>query len=305
MATTPDTRDALRPRAVDYLAMLLGALGISTAPVLVILSQAHPTAVGVWRFIYALPLLLPLCLLRRSSRLAFRRRGWMAIAGLSGLFFAADLALWHHSIGLIGAGPATLLANTQIIWIALIGLFFLGEQPSRVFWLFLPLTLLGMFLLVGGGVAGIPHTADQRGLVLGVGSGIAYAGMLVCLRLAQRRAPIPPESALLVQVSLALAALTLIGRAEHSLPASLAVEQHVWLALLGIGVQFGCWLLISGGIRRLPGHHGGMLLLAQPVGSLVLAWWLLDQALTASRIAGALLVLIGVAVPLLREARSR
>ena len=303
MATTLDA-SALRPRPIDYLATSVGALGISTAPILVILSQADPTPVAVWRFIYALPLLVPLCLLRRKSRLAFRRRGWMAIAGLSGLFFAADLALWHHSIGLIGAGPATLLANTQIIWITLIGLFFLGERPSRVFWLFLPLTLLGMFLLVGGGLAGIPHAADQRGLALGIGSGIAYAGMLVCLRLAQRRVLIPPESALLVQISLALAALTLVGLAEHSLPVALATEQHAWLALLGIGVQAVCWYLISYGIRRLPGHHGGMILLAQPVCSLVLGWWLLGQALTSGRVAGALLILIAVAVPLLREARA-
>ena len=96
MATTLDA-SALRPRPVDYLATLVGALGISTAPVLVVLSQAHPTPIGVWRFIYALPLLVPLCLLRRESRLAFRRRGWMALAGLSGLLM--------HGIG----------ANTFII----------------------------------------------------------------------------------------------------------------------------------------------------------------------------------------------
>ena len=48
-----------------------------------------------------------------------------------------------------------------------------------------------------------------------------------------------------------------------------------------------------------------MILLAQPICSLGLAWWLLGQALSASRIAGALLGLIGIAVPLLREARAR
>lgn len=305
MDSTPDTHGALEPRAVDYLSTLIGALGISTAPILVTLSQAHPTPVAVWRFVYALPLLVPLCLLRGRSRNAFRQRGWIAIAGLSGLFFAADLALWHHSIGLIGAGPATLLANTGIIWITLTGLFFLGERPSRVFWVFLPMTLAGMFLLAGGGLDGIAQAADRRGLLLGVGAGVAYGGMLIFLRLAQRRVAIPPESALLVQITLALAALSLVGLAEHSLPVSLAAEQHVWLALLGIGVQALSWLLISRGIRRLPGHHGGMVLLTQPVCSLVWGWWLLGQALDTGRLAGAALILIGVAVPLLREARSR
>ncbi len=305
MDPTPDARAALQPQATDYLATACGALGISTAPILVTLSQAHPTTVAVWRFLYALPPLVAVCLLRRRSRLAFRRPGWITIAALSGLFFAADLVLWHHSIGLIGAGPATLLANTQIIWIPLIGLLFLGERPTRVFWLFLPLTMAGMFLLAGGGLDGIPHAADRRGLAFGIGAGAAYAGMLVCLRLAQRRVPIPPESALLVQVALALPALSLFGFAEGSLLVSLATEQHVWLLALGIGVQAGCWFLISGGIRRLPGHHGGMILLLQPVSSLMLAWWLLGQALSLGRGVGAVFILTGIAVPVLREANRR
>jgi len=300
-----DTRAALEPRALDYLATASGALGISTAPILVTLSQTDPTPVAVWRYIYALPLLIPFCLLRARSRSAFRQRGWIGIAALSGLFFAIDLVLWHHSIGLIGAGPATLLANTQVIWVALIGLFFLGERPSRVFWVFLPITLVGMFLLMGGGLEGIVQVADRRGLAFGVGAGIAYAAMLICLRLAQRRALIPPESALLVQAVIALTALSLVGFVEGSLPVALRAEQHLWLVLLGVGVQAICWFLISGGIRRLPGHHGGMLLLAQPAMSLILAWWLLGQALSIGRISGAALILIGITVPVLREARRR
>ena len=305
MVQRADGRAALQPRVSDYLATLGGALGISTAPILVTLSQAHPTPIAVWRFIYALPLLLALCLLRRDGRRAFRHRGWIVIAALSGVFFAADLSLWHRSIGLIGAGPATLLVNTQVVWVALIGLVFLGERPSRVFWVFLPVILAGMLLLAGGGLEGIPHAADRRGLALGIGSGLAYAGMLVCLRQAQRRALVPPESALLVQITLALAILSLLGFAERSLPTSLAAEQHLWLATLGIGVQAVAWFLISGGIRRLPGHHGGMILLAQPVSSLVLGWWILGQALTFGRLAGAALILIGIAIPVIREAQRR
>ena len=85
----------------------------------------------------------------------------------------------------------------------------------------------------------------------------------------------------------------------------LAAEQHLWLATLGIGVQAVAWFLISGGIRRLPGHHGGMILLAQPVSSLVLGWWILGQALTFGRLAGAALILIGIAIPVIREAKRR
>ena len=92
---------------------------------------------------------------------------------------------------------------------------------------------------------------------------------------------------------------------SRSLPVSLGGTQHAWLAVLGIGAQGFSWILISGGIRQIPGHHGAMLLLTQPVSSLVLAWWILDQELSFARLAGAGVILLGIALPLLRETRRQ
>ncbi len=293
------------PDRVAYPRTLAGALGISTAPILFTLSAVHPTVGAVWRFLYSLPLLVPLCLLRSRGRASFRQRRWQGWAALSGLFFAADLALWHHSIDRIGAGTATLLVNTQTIWVAGIGRLFLHERPSRAFWLALPAMGAGLFLLAGGNLQRSPEEVDRVGLACGLAAGLAYALMLVFLRRAQLRAAVQPESALLVQIGVALATLAALGWAEGSLATSLTLEQHVWLLLLGVGVQAVSWILITGGIGRLPGHHGAALLLVQPVSSLILGWWILDQALSPERAIGAVLLLVAIAVPLLQEGRRR
>jgi drug/metabolite transporter (DMT)-like permease len=290
-------------RTPHYAAAAIGALGISTAPVLVVLSDAGATPAAFWRFSYALPLLALSCLARGAGRRSLVTPGWIAAAALAGVFFACDIAMWHRSIGLIGAGPSTLLANTQVVWVALFGVLFLGERPTALFWLALPALGAGLWLLAGGGLEGIPAAADRTGLAYGLGAGIAYAGALICMRRSQRAAPVIPEATLLVQLAVGWPLLAGLGLAEGTLAAPLDGAQHAYLALLGVGVQVCAWTAIAFGIRRLPGHHGATLLLAQPVSSLVLAWWILGQALDAGRVVGCLLILAGILGALIAERR--
>src|SRR5436305_9838188 len=88
---------------------LLGAAAIAFSSILVRLSHASPSTAAIFRCAYALPLLGLLALIeqrRRGPRPWRERRP----AVLSGVFFAADLILWHHSIDDVGAGLATVLA---------------------------------------------------------------------------------------------------------------------------------------------------------------------------------------------------
>src|SRR5256884_6855037 len=93
---------------------VLGAVAIAFSSILVRLSHASPSTAAIFRCAYALPLLGLLAWLedRRFGSRPWRER---RIAVASGTFFAADLILWHHSIGDVGAGLATVLANIQVV----------------------------------------------------------------------------------------------------------------------------------------------------------------------------------------------
>ncbi len=293
-----------RAGARHYALALAGALGLSTTPITVALSRAEPAPVAFFRFAYALPCLLALCLARAEGRRALRTPGWRVAAALAGAFLGIDLLLWHRAIALIGAGPATLAANTQVIWVALYGIAFLGERPHALFWGALPAVGCGLVLLVGGGPGALPTGGAGAGLAYGLGAGLCYAGALVCLRRSQRAAAVPPEASLLVQIAVGLGLVGVAGLVEGSLPVALRPEQHLWLAALGVGGQFVSWVLITAGIRALRGHVGALLLLVQPVGALALGWVVLGQALTLERAAGALLVVVGIAAAVLSEPRA-
>src|SRR5437588_9820190 len=91
---------------------VLGAVTIAFSSILVRLSQASPSTAAIFRCAYALPVLGLIAWLedRRHGRRSWRQR---RVAIASGVFFAVDLLLWHHSIGDIGSGLAPVLANVQ------------------------------------------------------------------------------------------------------------------------------------------------------------------------------------------------
>ena len=96
---------------------------------------------------------------------------------LAGLFFAADLAVWHWSIALTSVANATLLANLAPVFVAFGGFAFFGERFSRLF-------LFGLAAAVGGAIILMSASAGLGGRVvlgdaLGVTAAVFYAAYII------------------------------------------------------------------------------------------------------------------------------
>src|SRR5438445_517184 len=153
---------------------ILGAIAIAFSSILVRLSHASPSTAAIFRCAYALPVLGLLAWLedRRLGRRAWRER---RVALASGLFFAFDLIMWHHSIGDVGAGLATVLANIQVVLVPLVAWAVLAEHPSRRVLAALPIALLGVILISGALEHGAYGRNPARGTAFGIGAGLGAA----------------------------------------------------------------------------------------------------------------------------------
>ncbi len=272
----------------------LGALGLSFAAPLVKWISLGPTTIGVYRMglaSLALALMVPVGG-RKALGGVGRGRGlaWSAFAGLC---FAADLFVWHRSIVLAGSGIATLLAHTQVFWVALLSAALLGEKLRPAFVASVLLAMGGVVLvsLPGMGV----NALHLQGIGLGLATGVFYAGYVLALRESRRGeglvglVPNLLVSAATCGVALLLAAL-LTG--EHvTIPggADLAL-----LVALGLGVHVGGWLLISGGMPHVPATSSSVLLLLQPVLATVWGVWFFDEPVGWLGTLGVGLTLLGV-----------
>ena len=270
----------------------LGALAIAFSSILVRLSHASPSTAAIFRCFFALPALGVLAWLedRRFGSRSWRERRVLVAAGV---FFAADLILWHHSIDDVGAGLATVLANIQVVLVPLVAWAVLAERPGRRVLAALPIALFGVVLISGVLQHGAYGRAPGRGAVFGIAAGVAYVGFLLLLRRGGsdlRRVAGPLFDATAVATVVSVVAGVIIGDADL-LPGWPGVG---WLIVLALTSQVIGWLLIMTSLPRLPAAITSLTLTVQPVGSVVLAALILSEAPSALQLAGVAVVLIAV-----------
>jgi drug/metabolite transporter (DMT)-like permease len=226
---------------------------------------------------------------RHGHRTWAQRRAAVA----SGVFFSADLILWHHSIGDIGAGLATVLANIQVVLVPLVAWAVLSERPGRQILAALPLALIGVVLISGVLEHGAYGRDPTRGALYGLGAGVAYVGFLLLLRQggADLRRPAGPLfDATATAAVLCTVAGLIIGDADLSPDWPGAG----WLIVLALTSQVVGWLLITVSLPRLPAALTSLLLTVQPVGSVMLAALIFGEAPSGVQLLGVAFVLAGL-----------
>ena len=273
---------------------LIGAFTIAFSSILVRLSHASPSTAAIFRCVYALPILIALSAVERRRFGPRPRRARRASLG-AGVFFAADLLLWHHSIGDVGAGLSTVLANIQVVLVPLVAWALLAERPAAAVLGALPVSLLGVLLISGALETGAYGHNPTRGTIFGLGAGVAYVGFLLLLRQggADLRRPAGPLcDATAVAAVLCTLAGVVIGDAR-------LVPQWPsagWLIVLALSSQVVGWLLISVTLPRLPAALTSILLTLQPVGSVALAAIIFAESPSALQLGGVAMVLAGLIV---------
>jgi drug/metabolite transporter (DMT)-like permease len=277
---------------------VLGALVIAFSGILVRLAEVSPSTAAFFRCLYALP---PLALLAWAERRRFgdRSRRDHALAWAAGVFFAADLTFWHHSIAAVGAGLATVLGNTQVVFVGLLAWAALGERPENRSLVAIPIVFIGVTLISGVIGSGAYGDDPALGVVYGVLTGITYALFLLILRQGntnERR----PAGPLFEATASAAVFSALGGIAVGDIDWVPGPESQAWLVLLALSSQVLGWLLISVSLPRLPAVLTSILLMLQPVSTVFLGAVLLSEAPSAVQLAGVAIVIAGVTVATVR-----
>lgn len=245
------------------LAMLLGAVLISSTSAFVRVADVAPTVSAFYRMFFGGLMLL---LLLRAVNAPWRPRTRLLLAlSIPAAAFALDLMAWHRSIHLVGPGLATLIGNLQVFFMALAGVLLYRERPGSRFLIGVGLAFAGLWLLVGRSWSEV-GAGFQWGVWLGVFTALMYAIYMLSFRRIQQREPSASPMYLLCWCSLVCAVM--LGGAG-------VVEGHgfvipnlkSWGALIGLALfgQVLGWLLISYALPRLDASMVGLLLLLQPL----------------------------------------
>ncbi len=236
------------PRVTRLLA-LIGIIGISFSAIFVRLAGVSPSTAAIYRTGYAIPLLLLGWILTRRSDHRPRLNRWLAL--LAGGLLGVDLTVWHRAIEHIGAGLATVLGNTQIVFVAILAWLLHGEKPSPTARVTVPLVFAGVILISGLGRADAYGARPLLGVLFGILTGITYSGFLILFRYSNR-GRVPSVGPLLDATVGAFVASFALAPLDPHLDLRFHWPAHGWLIALALVAQVGGWLLITSALPRLP-----------------------------------------------------
>jgi drug/metabolite transporter (DMT)-like permease len=165
----------------------------------------------------------------------------------------------------------------------------------------IPVVLAGVVLISGVIGAGEAYGDNpQLGVVVGLATGLAYAGFFLVLRHgnADLRRPAGP----VFDATLAATIVSLvIGLPLGEIDLVPSWPAHGYLVALALSAQVVGWLVISVSLPRLPAALTSVVLTLQPVGSVLLAMLLLAEAPSSVQLLGAAAILAGLLLATVRR----
>jgi DME family drug/metabolite transporter len=207
-----------------------------------------------------------LCFVRRAD---FRFRP--AMMGMVAIF-AVMSGLYMSALALGPAANAILLQNTAPIWVYLFAVIVLKERAERRGWQAVLLGGLGALVIVGGNWPRDLPADEERAqvyiLLMGIGSGLTYAGVMIFLRILRTESAAWLTALNLVGSAAAIALYVLVasGPAEFWAWASApSFEQFAVLAVYGVAQMAIPYWLFARGLRVLSPQEAGTITLIEPL----------------------------------------
>ncbi|MGH9459656.1 MAG: DMT family transporter [Vicinamibacteria bacterium] len=273
---------------MSYFSVSTGVVAIALSGILAKWTPIPGEASAFWRMLIAAAVLLPWWLRHRPAQLPIPAA---ALATLAGVFFGADIALFHIALQITSVANATLLAHVAPFWVALGALVLFRERLPLTFWLGMAMAVAGVVLVMS---AGVTRLAPGSGDALAITASLFYAGYLVTTERARIRLPAPTVFMLSLTGSVAvLLPLCFVLRTPLT-----GYDGRTWALLVALALvpQLGGWFAISYALGHLRATVMSVSLLGQPVLTALLGVPLLGEYLSVRQILGGLMVLAGIYV---------
>lgn len=281
----------MKDKHVGLMAMLVAALGLAIAVVLmkVIPQYTHlpPQHIAIWRFTLATPPLVIFLSARRGTKQVFPRKPWwflilgltFSIASFSAIFALQRLSSSVYVI-VVNLYPSLVMTYTLLT----------GGAVPRLFWLGLPLTLLGLVLTAFefGSVLAV----DPLGLVITLVNALALAAFMLISSRTFRQIDKPLIGTLGVMLGGMVVGLLLIPLLGISMPANMTE----WLFLFSFSL-FGTLMPIMAmnfSLKYIGAARGSIVVTVQPLLTILIAMVFLNDTLTLQQWIGGALVILSI-----------
>jgi drug/metabolite transporter (DMT)-like permease len=293
-------------RLILPISLLIAILAVSTASIFIRFTQtdAPSLVIAALRLTFATIMIAPLALTRHRVEIKNLSRSELTLAVFSGLFLAIHFATWISSLEYTSVASSVVFVATGPLWVALLSPLLLNEKLTRA-------AVIGLMLaLLGGTVIGLSDACViQNGLhcpelnrvlqgsamwgnFLALAGAWAVTGYLIIGRKLRAAMSLIPY----IFVVYGIAAIALIGimLAAGESPFGLPLKTYGWILLLAVVPQLIGHSTFNWALGYLPAAFVAVTTLGEPIGSAILAYFILGEAPAQATIVGGILILFGI-----------
>ncbi len=290
-----------------YLVLGFGILAVSTASIFIRYAQqmAPSLAIGAFRLLIAAAILAPFAFSKNAPEIReFDRKKWGLII-LAGGFLALHFAAWITSLEYTTVASSVVLVTTAPLWVAIFSPIFLKEKITRLTMIGIIVALLGSLIVTSSNLcqfssnqnscSSLGTTGDSRSLFgdfLALLGAFLSAGYLMAGRKLRKTTGLLPYTFTVYAVAaVCMAGLMVIRRTPFT---GYPWTAYLLFFALAVIPQILGHSSFNYALRYKSSALVSVALLGEPVGTVILAFFLLKETPSMPEIVGGIIILSGI-----------
>ena len=277
---------------VQYVLLGMGVLLLSTSAIFVKMAEAPSGIIAFYRLLFTLAFLVPALLARKKEReqLVHLNGRQLRLAVISGALLAVHWVMWFESLRYTSVASSTVLVSLQPLFSILFGALFLKERVSK--W-----GMVGVFLAIfGSAIIGWGDFQVSGAAFWGDVLSFASAGVIslhfLFGQLLRRELDVLPYTVVCYSASTVCLAIYALAAGQSFSGYSC----QTWGCFLGLALfaTVGGQCVFNLLLKYLTASAVTMGILGEPVGTIILAFFIFGESITLQQAAGMLLILGGL-----------
>lgn len=294
-------------RVKSYLALIPGVIALSTSAIFVKLAQAPSSVTAFYRLFLTALVLTPFLLFDQKNRSQLRalKLSQLGYIVLAGLLLAVHYVMWFESLRYTSVSSSTVLVSLQPLFSLLFSFVLLRQKPRGS-------AIAGCLIaILGSCIIGWGDFQVSADALLGDVLALAAAGVISLYFLIGQIVRKDVGAIAYSVPGYFSSAFFLLIYALLKGDALMGYSGSTWSSFLGlalistVGGQFVFNLLL----KNISATAVTMSILGEPVGTCILAFFILNERMTIRQFAGILVILMGLSVfffyPILQQRRER
>lgn len=268
----------------------LGIFAISTASILIRLADAPALAIAAYRTGIATSVLIPWVLMRRNRPQPSQVKGARTACMLAGLFLALHFAFWIQSLRMTSVASSATLVSTTPLFAALFSFLLFRDRPRAGL-------MVGIGLIMAGSaiIAGTDFTFSSEafmGDLLAIGGAAAAAAYFIAGERARRTLNLSAYAVFAYgTAAVLLLVFCIAGGVQLS---GFSTMTYGYLFALALVPQLIGHTVFNWSLRFLSPSTVSALVLGEPIGATILAFFILGEGISPGKALGLALLGSGI-----------